>query len=160
MDILDETLLSLWKAFEKFQLKYIIVGGFATNLHGFNRITADCDIFIKDTPENRLALKNSLESVESLDFSFIDTTEFAPGWSSVTLSSGLALDIMTYMAGIPAEKFDECYNVASEATIYDCTIHFLHINHLIEAKLASNRSKDKIDVEELIKIRDARNNKD
>lgn len=157
MDILDETLLSLWEAFEKFQLKYILVGGFATNLHGYNRITADCDIFIKDTPENRLALKKSLENIEPLDFNFILTTEFVPGWSTITLSSGLALDIMTYMAGIPAEKFEECYAMASEATIYNITVRFLHINHLIEAKKASGRSKDKIDVEELIKIRDQRN---
>lgn len=41
MDILDEEILSFWRVLQKYQVKYIMVGGFATNLHGFSRMTAD-----------------------------------------------------------------------------------------------------------------------
>lgn len=56
MDILDEEVL----AFQKHKLKYIMVGGFATNLHGFSKTTADMDIWIKDDATNRASLRLAL----------------------------------------------------------------------------------------------------
>ena len=53
MDILDEEILSLWSLLNKNNVAYIMVGGFATTLHGFNRNTADIDLWIKDTKNNR-----------------------------------------------------------------------------------------------------------
>jgi hypothetical protein len=53
MDIYSDELIQLFKALHKFDVKYILVGGFATNLHGFNRTTADIDIWIKDNEINR-----------------------------------------------------------------------------------------------------------
>ena len=41
MDILDEEIVKLWKLLSENEVQYIMVGGFATNLHGFSRITAD-----------------------------------------------------------------------------------------------------------------------
>jgi hypothetical protein len=40
MDILDDEILSLWRSLSTNKVRYIMVGGFATNLHGFNRIEA------------------------------------------------------------------------------------------------------------------------
>jgi hypothetical protein len=53
MDIFDEDLIAIWRTFAKNNLKYIMVGGFAVNLHGFNRTTGHIDIWIKDDEENR-----------------------------------------------------------------------------------------------------------
>jgi hypothetical protein len=54
MDIFDEEILKFWKALFEEKVKYIMVGGYATNLHGFQRFTADMDIWINDTAENRI----------------------------------------------------------------------------------------------------------
>ncbi len=156
MDILDEGLLKLWQYLHEFNVKYIMVGGFATNLHGFSRTTADCDIWIEDSVVNRKNLRLSLEKIEEFSMPMIETMEFVPGWSSISLGSGLELDIMTYLKGFSQNSFQECYNVASTATIYGLPIRFLHINHLIEAKKQSARPKDLIDLIELEKIRDLR----
>ncbi|ABG58294.1 DUF6036 family nucleotidyltransferase [Cytophaga hutchinsonii] len=152
MDILDEGILNLWKNLHDYNVKYIMVGGFATNLHGFSRTTDDCDIWIEDTPANRNNLRTALEKNEGLDFSAVERMEFVPGWSSIQLQSGLSLDIMTYLKGFPQEAFENCYNQASEALLYDLTIRFLQLNHLIEAKKQTGRPKDLIDVIELEKI--------
>ena len=53
MDILDNEILNLWRLLQKHNTLYIMVGGFATNLNGFERMTADIDLWIKDTSENR-----------------------------------------------------------------------------------------------------------
>jgi hypothetical protein len=72
---------------------------------------------------------------------------------SVSLLSGFELDIMSYMKGFEQEKFDACYEVSPVAYIYEIPVHFLHINQLIEAKKASAREKDLIDVLALEKIK-------
>ncbi|WP_317899254.1 hypothetical protein [Aurantibacillus circumpalustris] len=153
MDILDEEILNLWRLLEKHQTKYIMVGGFATTLHGFSRATADLDIWIKDTPENRRSFRLVLKELEIGDFESIETTQFVPGFTSILLNSGFELDIMTYLKGFDQVRFDECYGLAPEAVVEDVRVKFMHINQLIEAKKASGRKKDLMDVEELEKIK-------
>jgi hypothetical protein len=163
MEIFDQDFLNFLKNLTEFQVKYIMVGGFATNLHGFARTTADCDIWIEDSPINRKNLRNALEKTEGYSFDYIERMDFVPGWTSIKLSSGLDLDIMTYLKGFPSNTFENCFNESSIAEIYGLSIHFLHINHLIEAKKQTGRSKDLIDVIELEKIkiqRDASSHKE
>jgi hypothetical protein len=153
MDILDEEILNLWKLLHKHSVQYIMIGGFATNLHGFNRMTADLDLWIKDTPENRKNLRIVLQELELGDFESIETIDFIPGWSSILLTSGFELDIMTSIKGFPQTSFDDCYEKSSTAILYDISIKFLNLNQLIEAKKASSRDKDLIDIKELEKIK-------
>jgi hypothetical protein len=53
---------------------------------------------------------------------------------------------------ISEEKFEECYKMASIATIKNISIPFLHLNQLIEEKKIVGREKDKSDVVVLEKI--------
>lgn len=154
MDLLDDEILNLWRLLNKHQTLYIMVGGFATNLHGFQRTTADIDLWIKNTPENRKSLRNTLKDLDVGDFESIETTEFVAGWSTISLNSGFELDIMTSLKGLDQIMFDECYEIAPTAIIENIPIKFLHINQLIDAKKASGRAKDLIDINELEKIRD------
>lgn len=153
MDLLDDELIALWSALEKNKVKYIMIGGFASILNGYNRLTSDIDIWIKDTKENRLALQTSLQEIGLDNIPDLQKIDFVPGWSSINLPSGFELDIMTSLKGFEQIKFDECYKTASEAIIENISVRFFHINQLIESKKAANRLKDQMDVEELEKIR-------
>jgi len=53
---MDERLLDFWRQLDFFEIKYIMVGGVAVNLHGYSRTTEDIDILIKDTSANRKQL--------------------------------------------------------------------------------------------------------
>lgn len=156
MDVFNEEILLLWQVFEKYQVKYIMVGGFATALHGFLRTTADADFIIKDTEENRNNLVNACKELELPGADLLRNMQFIPGWTSLILPGGLELDIMTEIKGFNPKNFDNYYEQASVATIYGIKVPFLHLNHLIEVKKASGRSKDLIDLEELIKIMNER----
>ncbi|MBA3663898.1 MAG: hypothetical protein H0W61_06780 [Bacteroidetes bacterium] len=153
MDILDEEILNLWRLLNSHNVAYIMVGGFATTLNGFNRNTADIDLWIKDTIPNRKNLRTVLKELELGDLDGIESSELIPGFTSITLNSGFELDLMTYVKGLEQEKFDECHKLAPIAEIEGVPVKFLHINHLIKAKKASGRPKDLIDVIELEKIR-------
>ena len=159
MDIYDEDLLNFWRCMNLFQVKYIMVGGFATNFHGYSRFTADVDIWIKDSNENRVALRKALEKSENSNFEPIETMQFIPGWSAVFIASGIELDIMTRLKSFEQEQFDECFKIAFHAEIHDVDVPFLHINQLIEEKRNVARHKDLEDVEELEKIRKISNEK-
>ncbi len=61
MDIIDEELIKFWKLLNQNKVAYIMIGGFAVNLHGFSRTTGDLDIWLKDDTNNRKKLERVLE---------------------------------------------------------------------------------------------------
>ncbi|CAN5420837.1 hypothetical protein BH10BAC1_BH10BAC1_15190 [soil metagenome] len=155
MDVLDEDIIKLWRLLHENDVKYILIGGFATNLHGFNRMTADVDIWLKDTLENRKKLRAVINQLDLGDFEGLESMQLIPGWSSFVLSSGLELDIMTSLKGFEASDFDECFDLSVTAIIENIPVRFLSLNHLIKAKKEVFREKDKIDLLELEKIKKA-----
>jgi len=153
MDPLEDEILELWRLLHKHHSKYIMVGGFACSLHGFNRMTEDLDLWIEDTVENRKSLRQVFKDLGLGDLEGIETSEFVPGYTSIRLNSGIELDLMTYLSGLTQLDFKKCYEFAPIADIDGIEVRFLHLNQLIEAKRASGRPKDLIDIEELEKIR-------
>jgi len=152
MDIFDEEILKFWAALQKTKVKYIMVGGYATNLHGYQRFTGDIDIWIEDTLENRQRLREAFIESGMGDFYMLETIQFIPGWTDFHLMNGLRLDILVNMKGLEGYTFDECLNMAAIADIDGVQIPFLHINQLIANKKAVNRPKDQQDVIELERI--------
>jgi hypothetical protein len=158
VDIFDEEIFKFWKALQEFEVKYIMVGEYATNLHGYQRFTGDLDIWIKDTIENRQHLRSAFSACEMGDYPMLEYMQFIPGWTDFQLNNGMRLDILIDMKGLEGYTFDECLDMASIADIDDVNIPFLHLNQLIENKRIVNRPKDQIDVLALEKIRELREN--
>lgn len=157
MDVYEEEILSFWRCMNKFKVQYIMVGGFAANLHGFNRTTEDMDILLEDSHENRQKFRFAFEAYCDCDYYMIETMQFVPGWSPFNLNNGFVLDILIApMKGLEEFTFQECFQSASIAGIYDIEVPFLHINQLIANKKAVNRPKDQIDVIELERIKKLR----
>jgi len=153
MDIYDEEILNFWKLLNQNAVKFIVVGGFAVNLHGVSRFTADLDLWIKDTLENRKNLRKSLLEANMGDMEAIETTQSVPGLATLNLPSGFELDMMTFMKGFPQERFDECYRQAIVAEVHGIPVRFFHINQLIEAKKAAARPQNLLDADALDNIR-------
>ncbi|MDE3185774.1 MAG: nucleotidyltransferase [Bacteroidota bacterium] len=156
MDIFDEEILKFWKVLQNNHVKYIMVGGYAINLHGFQRYTGDIDIWIEDTNENRQNLRKAFIDCEMGDYPMLDSIQFVPGWTDFQLKNGLRLDIMASMKGLEGFTFSECLTMASIADIDEVKIPFLHLDQLIANKKIINRPKDKIDIIELEKIKKIR----
>jgi hypothetical protein len=156
VDIFDEEILNFWKSLQDHHVEYIMVGGYAINLHGYQRFTGDLDIWLKDTLKNRQALRKVFLSCDMGDYPMIEYMQFVPGWTEFHLNNGLSLDILLDMKGLEGYTFDECLQMASIADIENVNIPFLHINQLIENKKTVNRPKDQIDVLALEQIRKLR----
>ena len=156
MDIFDEDILNVWKALQEYNVAFILIGGYATSLHGYHRFTGDMDIWIKDTIENRKALRKAFKACGMGDYPMIETMQFVPGWTEFHLRNDFTVDILTEMKGLENYTFDECLQMASIADINNVQIPFLHINQLIQNKKTVNRPKDQLDVEMLEEIRKLR----
>lgn len=152
MDILDEDFIRFWETLNNESVKYIMVGGFAVNIHGFNRTTGDLDVWVEDTIENKLNLGKALQKLKIAPLEVVARMQFIPGWTQMNLPNGFPLDIMTNIKGLEHYSFDECLELAVWAEINNIKIPFLHFNQLVAAKEAADRPKDRIDVEELKRI--------
>ncbi len=155
MDILDEGLIEFWKSLNDNNVLYIMIGGFAVNMHGYTRATNDIDVWIKDELQNKRNLGKAMEICGYADLSW-EEIQFIPGWTNFYVGPGVVLDIMISMKGLENISFDEAYKIANFADINGIQVPFLHINQLIANKKAVNRSKDQIDVIELEKIKELR----
>ena len=156
MDIFDEELLKFWRSLLVNDVRFLMIGGVAINLHGYHRTTNDIDLWIDDTLLNRKQLRIAFKEYGLGDFSSIENMQFVAGWTTFRLDNSLELDMMTSVKGLENYTFQEAYDVASIADILDIQVPFLHINQLIESKKAANRPKDQIDVIALEKIKKLR----
>lgn len=149
---MNEQIIAIWDSFFQNKVKYITIGGFAVNIYGYNRNTGDIDIYLEDTIENRINLRKALKSVNLGDFESIETMKFIPGWTEFTLNYGLRLDIMTAVKGLEDKSFNSLLENATVVKIGETPVFFIDYDNLIIAKKASNRPKDILDIEELVKL--------
>ena len=156
MDIFDEELVAFWTALHSCNVKYIMVGGVAANLHGYIRSTDDIDVWLEDTLENRSNFRKAFKKYSGVDYFMFERMQIIPGWTSFNLNNAYKLDLMTGMKGLEDFSFDECFSMATEAEILNLKVPFLHINHLIANKKAVNRPKDQLDIIYLEKIKKLR----
>lgn len=151
---MNEQIISIWKYFHEFNVRYIIIGGFAVNIYGYNRNTGDLDVYLEDTLENRQNLNKAFIAIGIGNFESIETMQFVPGWTDFTLNYGLRLDIMTTVKGLEDQSFDSLLEVATIVSIDKIPVNFIDYDNLIISKKAANRPKDLLDIEELDKLND------
>lgn len=145
-------MLLLLQIFKKHNVDYLIVGGFAVNRYGYNRATGDLDIYLRDTKQNR---KNLIEAIDEMGYGRYDMLMDAPiiaGYCEIMMDDGMYADLMTDIPGLDKENYDEYLTMATVDVVNGFEIRFLHYNHLLENKRATNRAKDRLDVEELERI--------
>lgn len=152
MDILDDSVIKLWKYLHEFHVNYIMIGGFAVNMNGYHRFTEDLDILIEDNYENRKNFRQALNAAEIGDFAILETMEIIPGMTSILLDGGMELDIFNVLPGYENLAFSQLHSDAITQDIEGIPVCFLHYNQIIKTKKTTNRPKDRLDIEELTKI--------
>lgn len=142
----------LLQIFQKHNVDYLIVGGFAVNRYGYNRTTGDLDIYLRDTIPNR---KNLIEAIDEMGYGRYDMLIHVPiiaGYCEILMDDGMYADLMTDIPGLDKEKYDEYLAMGTVDVINGFEVRFLHYNHLLDNKRATNRIKDQLDVQELERI--------
>ena len=136
----------LLKIFEKHKIRYLIVGGYAVMKYSEPRFTKGLDVFIATDQENAksvyLALKEFGAPLENLT-----PDDFAhKGYFYQMGRSPLRVDIMMSIPGI---EFDVAWKNRQVVELDNLKVFFISRSDLIQAKEASGRPQDKIDIEKL-----------
>ena len=140
------------------KVDFILIGGYAVNYYGYGRPTGDMDIWLRPTNDNRdklaeLFLKEqfdeeSIKKIFSCDFTKAQVFHFgAPPYR---------IDFLTFITGV---LFEDAWKQKQVIPIKDFLVPVLHLDHLVLSKISNNRTKDKLDVEELQKIAGSQNKK-
>lgn len=152
MNIFHQDFAEFIAAFNNNKVEYILVGGLAVVLHGYNRTTGDMDLLVNPTKANYLKMMRAFKEF-GLPLNSILENDFLNPEEMDVFTFGrppLAIDLMTKMRGV---AFEEAYEQSIEMEIEGIIIRLLHYNQLIAAKKASGRFKDLDDIEQLERIK-------
>lgn len=141
------------EALLKHKVDFIIIGGYAVNYYGYNRVTGDIDIWLKPDNDNKELLLNALATLGFDDegiakirsWDFTGPQKFHIGDEKQPDKT----EFMTHISGVTYETVRPNHIVA---TIEGLSLPLIHYNNLIQNKKASGRTKDLADVEYLEKI--------
>lgn len=131
-------------------VKFAVCGGFAVAHHGFLRATMDFDLLVLPDVDNARRIMSALE-----DFGFggagVPESAFLSPGTAITLGAQPnQIDLLTSMGPRPTE---EIIARAIDGKIGELTVPIVSLDDLLHAKKASGRAKDRIDAEELERIR-------
>lgn len=132
------------------QVEYLTIGGYAVAYHGFPRYTGDIDFLVGTDKQNAQKILNVLNdfgfgglNLTIIDFTNVDNViqlGFPP----------CRIDILTTIEGL---DFQNCFNNRDILELEDLAINFIDFSNLLKAKEIANRPKDKIDIQELKKLK-------
>lgn len=130
-------------------VEYLIVGGHAVGFHGYPRYTGDIDFFVRPTPENAQKVSTVLE-----DFGFPKAESLRPSLLDQGRVIGLGrppnrIDLLTAISGL---DFEEAWQTREPGQMDDLPVQFIGKDALLKNKMASGRTKDLADAEELQRI--------
>ena len=126
---------------------YILVGGYAVILHGYIRSTADMDIWVNKTSENYQKIKKAFALFGAPVFSEADFL----GNQFDVWAMGIEPNRIEVLSGIKGVEFSEAYSRTKIFNQNGIDIRYIHLSHLLQAKEAAGRYKDKDDIEQLKK---------
>ncbi|MDB5230756.1 MAG: hypothetical protein JWN76_1561 [Chitinophagaceae bacterium] len=150
MNLSDEDVLNLLQALNKHKVKYLLVGGMAVVFHGYVRTTQDMDIWLKKTALNQKRLAAALKDINVDGYEFLKDTQLVMGYTSVPFGkNGFSLDMGHDLKLFKQADFEVCYKRSVKANFDGVPFNVIHIKDLLAEKMANNRTKDKLDIEEL-----------
>ncbi len=130
-------------------VKYLVVGGYAVNYHGYPRFTKDIDFWLWIDEGN---LTKLVQAVDQFGFGNLGISEkdFLSAENIVQL--GYAPHRIDLQVDIDGVDFESCYAQRIVADLDDLKIDFISLKDLIQNKESSGRLQDLADAEQLRRI--------
>ena len=134
--------------FNKYGVKYLVVGAYAMGNYGYSRHTLDIDLWIEKSIENA---KNIQKAFSDFPIPYEITVDEL-NTENMVLQIGIEpmrIDVLTDIDGV---SFEEAWKNKTNNSLFGEEIHFIGLHDLIKNKTSTDRTKDKYDVLELEKL--------
>ena len=132
----------VFRSLQKHEVKYVVIGGIASILHGVPRTTFDLDILIEATPGNAQKLLDALVEA-GLGTATLTNAENVLANEITVFSDRVRLDVQTSTPGIDFQKAWQNHKTVSYR---DQEFFILSKTDLITSKRAAGRNVDLDDV--------------
>lgn len=147
--LLSQDMRGLVEIFERRNVEYVVVGGYAVNYHGYSRSTQDFDLLLFPSAENATRIMDALE-----EFGFgeagIPKEYFERAGSAIHLGvEPNRIDLLTRLEGVSNEQI---FANATRGALLSLTMNLISLTDLIEVKQRSSRPRDLADAAELEEI--------
>ena len=130
----------------KNRVKYLLVGGYAVNLHGYPRFTGDIDFWIANDRENSQRI---YDTVCQFGFNDPDLSPKSFQEPNALIRMGVVPYKIEIFTAISKVNFEECYPHKVTKKIDGMPIDVIDLKNLIKNKKASGRHKDLDDIENI-----------
>jgi predicted nucleotidyltransferase len=125
----------------EFEVRYLIVGGYAIMKYTEPRYTKDLDVWVDNSAENSIRVFEALKRFGApLESDQITPATFTR--RELTYQIGIApvrIDILTQITGV---EFSAAWENRVSGTVFGIPVHFISLDHLIANKQATGRSSD------------------
>ncbi len=146
--LLNSDFKELLRLFEKYRVRYLIVGGYAVMKYSEPRFTKDIDFWIAVNRENAKAVFTALKEFGA-PLTDLSAEDFTDSESFYQMGSPpLRVDIMM---SIPGGNFEKAWLNREVVEIDSIKLLFISKSDLIKTKEASKRPQDVIDLSRLHK---------
>ena len=155
--------VDLFRELEKFEVRYLLVGGVAVNLHGIGRLTADIDLMLALDAENLSKFVSvgkvlGLKPIVPIALSDMADAAKVKSWIEEKGMLALALrppdktaptlDILVK----PVVPFEEAYGRRVDRSLGGAIVRVASIEDIIRLKTGTGRQKDEADIAALRQI--------
>ena len=143
---LDPNFSQLLSTFERHGVRYLLLGGYAVILHGYDRTTNDLDLWIAVDPANARRVSAAL-----VEFGFPASAVAAelferPGHVFRFGRPPVRIELLTSPSGV---DFEACWRGRVVHDLGGVSVPVIGLADLRRNKAASGRAKDMADLEEL-----------
>jgi len=157
------SMFGLLKTLVEAKVEFVLVGGLAVALHGYQRVTMDVDVVVAMEEGNlrrllSMAKASGLRPTIPVEIESLAKPELIEQWYRekgmlvFSLRGPQAMATVMDILVRPAVPFADLRRAATMVEVGSISIPVASIEHLIAMKTGTGRSKDLIDIEELRKI--------
>lgn len=137
----------LLEIFNKHEVGYLIVGGYAVMRYSEPRYTKDLDLWVSCSAENSVKVFQALAQFGApLHHDGVTKATFT---KRVIYQLGVVpvrVDVLTHIDGV---EFEEAWRNRVASTMFGVPVHFISLDDLIANKQAVGRSGDLADLDQL-----------
>ena len=126
----ENDLVALCRALNEQGARYVVIGGFAINHHGYIRATEAIDLLIDVDPINQVRIKKALEILPDKAIRELGSQDFRD-YIVVRVSDEILVDVMTSACGV---EFEEASRAIDVANIQGVSIPFVTPELLLRMK--------------------------
>ena len=146
MMFVNSDFTDLLKVFSEKNIKYLVIGGYASIQYAEPRFTKNLDIWISTDKINGKAVYKALKEFGA-PLKDIKESDFSDEGTYYQI--GIPPVRVDIFMGVPGGKFNECWENKVEIQFDDLVIPFISREDLIKIKKAAGRPQDLIDIEQL-----------